>query len=307
MRNFEKVVWVLGGGVVVTSAAMFLVAGCTIETVVPPDGGDAQPDTNVPDMGPVEGGDIDAGDPIEAFRRAQAKAICARYATCCAGLDGGVKLDTAACEDDFYKVGFGGSHRPLTDVPKVLANGNIQLDATQVQECLTRLAAMSCPTPTANEWKQATAACFGAIVGKLGGGGTCYDSIECQKGNHCDFDSLDGGKDDAGYGIGKCAGLHPDGGACGRGAYGPPTYSSAECAYKGWGVPSNGGSGAFCNYDLGDDQGFCSPLRAQGDDCFADNECSTGYCDFVSSKCAAVVDLTPACAAYKYVDAGGGG
>lgn len=315
MKHLGRVVAVMACTAGLTSLSSFLVVGCSGDDTTG-DAGDARLDTTADttsDVVPpsdatdvetsVDAGPCD-GDTICKFRDDLATAICNRFQTCC------MNFDVKRCVQLARASGWEYSNQDITD--EALRRGNMQLDTTSAQTCISQLATLSCPTVTTNEFKALTDNCYKAVAGKLGVGAACIYSTECQSGNYCDL-TVSNGTTDAGTKIGKCAALLAQNKKCGQQPYIDRGFTSEQCAYKGWQTPP-----AFCNYDLyPDDAGnyFCDKLRANGAVCYTDNECTSGLCsDTLDSgdcnggtcTCQPSKSLKSFCKAFAIQDAGPG-
>jgi hypothetical protein len=314
--DLRKAIIVMGSVAGVSAVASAMLTGCSGDDTTPLDSGkDVSPDTST-DGGQDAGLDapdarLDSGpdaDPVATFLDQMALAYCARFQNCCNGNDAG-PYDYQRCVNNVKIHGIQLSHADL-ETPETLGRKNLVLDQTAAQACLAGLATVSCPIVTASEWKTLIDACFNAVTGTLNNGGACIKSIECKKGEYCNF-GVDGGKTDGGNVVGTCASLLGQNGKCGQLIQYVQYYSSEECAYKGWQTPAQ-----FCNYDLAPDAASyaCVPLRANSAACYTDNECSSAMCSELSTngpcvfncQCATSRNFLPVCDENKAKDAGPG-
>ena len=228
--------------------------------------------------------------------------------TCCNGINPG-SFDYNACVANLTLGGWRGATSAFT--PEILARGNVSLHGTAAQACLAGLGALSCPLLPSTEDNTVTDDCYAATTGTLGLGASCLDSIECQETEYCKFAGVDAGQTDAGTQLGQCAPLIVQGQACGQAPpYGAPSYTSAECAYKGWHYPPE-----FCDYRGYPDASTysCRPLLGNGATCFNSTDCASGVCGSpgvncrnTACTCVTSLDLTIICTAFAIQDAGPG-
>jgi hypothetical protein len=128
--------------------------------------------------------------------------------------------------------------------------------------------------------------CTAAVTGNFAAGTTCSDSIECASGQFCNtaFDS----------GVGKCAPLRGDGGACGDFGDIPTTacatsqlcdygLSEEACSYR-----RTGNTGLRCNnadpstggpIDGGPAAWTCMPAGGLDAGCNYNQDCTSTLCD----------------------------
>lgn len=319
-RALSLVVVALGG----TAGAALTIVGCSGDDNVVKDGGPDSADVMVDSPPPPDSGGKDAGpdamdsgsdtgDPLSVFAKQLATAYCTRFATCCNGVDAG-PFDSNACQQYVRGSGWNSS---LTGIipndqllsPEMIARNNVQVDQMSATACLAALATLSCPTVASSEYNDVTDKCYAATKGTLAAGAACIATIECQNTEFCRFEGIDGGKTDAGTTLGQCATLQGLDASCGAAPYGDPNFTSAECAYKGWHTPPR-----FCDYDNYPNGGYtCQPLRSNGDQCYFDQECTSGLCGTIGQDCVGTTctcltsrDEKPVCDAFKIQDAGPG-
>jgi hypothetical protein len=222
-------------------------------------------------------------------------AYCQWLAACCVPFDAGA-WDESSCESANLSSGFEGAGTGLT-IPGVIDGGNLTFDPDAASDCLNRIYALPCPVVTATAYKQATASCYAAVIGTLDAGAAgCRDSVECQTTEYCNLDSgIDGATS------GTCVALREAGAPC------ADDQTGEVCSYRG--------AAATCDIlsNPNDAAAYsCIALRANGDQCRYNTECSSGLCNFEpdgSTACDTSYAMVyyNQCAFYAIQDAGGGG
>jgi hypothetical protein len=228
------------------------------------DGGEdaAKPDTGVAFFDAGE-----AGITIGTFAREVATAVCQSFATCCVPPSGMV-FDSEKCITTQSISNFNESVN-LGDA------GDLTLDQAKAQACLDDLATVDCPSSTGTQVVQQFSDCYQALVGTLGTGASCTDSIECGLSDFCDL-PLDGGA------VGTCQALRTTGGPCGDFGSQNTIQSEQACSHRGAGL-----NGLRCsNADLNTGDPFpdaaswlCEPEVAAGSGCNLAVDCTTKLCD----------------------------
>lgn len=302
--------WVVGGVMVGSAiAAGSTLVGCSGDDTVVPDASvvDATPDKTVPDVitTDVVGQDVvDAGKPdnfstdaaaIYEFMDAHISSFCSRYGQCCFGSDASA-FDTTKCKNTLAN-GWDQTLRALNENPEAITGGRIKLDQTAAAACIAGTKTFSCPSIGAPELSQTDIDCYGAIVGTQANGDPCNFSLECNNG-YCVANGPDAGTD---AGTGTCTAFKASG-------QGPCTPRNEECQRRGYvGAP------ARCDIQKAPDGGpapnVCTTRLPNGSACTINWECTSGTCDFVTTKCAtATTTVTPfICGLFTIQDAGGGG
>jgi hypothetical protein len=181
---------------------------------------------------------------------------CLRIAECC-GFDGGAGFNVAGCVHDVASVGGALANIGAAQVD----SGNIALDETSAQDCLSDIASFNCDTLQDPLWANSLTACSTALQGQVGvNAGQCTSYWDCTAGSYC-LNAADGGP-------GHCVTLSPEGGAC------SDFVNSTDCSYKGVGDPPQ-----YCAQVGVSDSGVCTPALPLSAGCNANQWCATQICD----------------------------
>jgi hypothetical protein len=311
MTTLRRFVAVLGGLAGVSAVGAVVVVGCSSEeaNVVAGDAApdrtafDAPVDQGVPGEGGVRDGGIDvsvdAPDP-GSFATQVLDALCARTQACCTSIDAGMPFDMTECHRQFRNAG--GAWGELQEV-SLVDGGKVTYNSAKAAQCISAIALLDCAAVTGANIINARGDCIGALVGTVGPGADCHGAIECQPGNFCNL-PLDGG-------VGGCAPVRGDGGACGDFGRQDPAYEAQyACSYRGGGetgltcVVADVEAGTF----LPPSQWVCAPMFDGGALCYANLDCRDGICNN-DNTCGGSVPLVDQgiCDQYRIADAGGGG
>jgi hypothetical protein len=286
MRNKLRLV-AISMLMVPASAAAFLAACSSDDTVVTKDGGPdgTTPETSLPDGSPdLDGGPDgptpDSGYTVSTWRAGLGAVLCESLARCCFGNgnlpeDAGVDASTGPgnftkqkCIDFYASFGFEQSSLGVD----ASAPANVDLDQAKAIDCLAKAKALACSV-SGTDFQALRTACFGALKGKLAGGATCVDNMECAVGQ-CKSTKSDGTPS----ANGTCGALAGDGGPCNNNV-GGGDYAESSCSTRG-----GGDTKQYCN--LVDNGGTpldpsvwaCKPALPNGDPCLSSTYCSDGVC-----------------------------
>ncbi len=292
MRNLARLGAIMVGAMGLSSAMAIVAVGCGgDDTVVPLDSGKDQTTPDSP-VTPTEGGadvkvDVvtDGGPDVRAdggpdamdagrdvalpdasglapadFPLEVTRALCTRLAECCPTPDAGMVFDVLQCLA--ANEGFGGLKYLSRHEPGLRDGGAalVQFDTTSAAQCLAGARNFTCQTPS-SEYQKMRDDCYGALQGTIALNGTgCTDTIHCATGR-CVLPG-DGG-------VGTCAALVGDGGAC---------ATSDDCAYRGTSNPD-----LFCDDDPSRfGSPTCGPRVGDGGSCndtdFDYAACQSGVC-----------------------------
>jgi hypothetical protein len=289
--NLTRIVGALGGLVLASGVAGFVVVGCGGDDTNPggvDSGRDGTTDTGQdvtpsPDTGtdaPNAGDAGDAGDANDGaalpdvhpppsvgdFPDQVIGALCQTLARCCTLYPDAGAFDLSRCNSTETNLG---GFKNISNHRAGLqgdAGALVTYDLAKAGKCLQDIATFTCPPPaqTALEYQTARDDCYAALQGKIAlNGAGCTDDIHCAAG-HCVG--------------GTCVALVGDGGFC---------QTSDDCAYRGTSVPN-----LFCNADGTQDGGVCVPRLDLDGGCGQYNDfdyaaCSNGLCDTQTGLCTA--------------------
>jgi hypothetical protein len=251
------------------------------------DAGDAQ----MTNGGDASDGGVEAGDaafvcPIavpseDQFFSAVAAAFCQSLSGCC---NLGAKFDTAGCHSAFGDPSFGGYLAIASPLPYV-DGGRIAYDTEAACHCLEAAGSVNCGTVTQQTLASIQQTCIAALHGTVpntvvasgdagvtdaGASGDaavlgCASSFECATG-YCSVEYPSTPAADAG--LGTCAALVGDGGACGNLPSELERTKQDQCSYLGNGQPE-----LYCA-----SSNTCAPRIATGSQCTSNSQCALNAC-----------------------------
>lgn len=135
--------------------------------------------------------------------------------------------------------------------------GRIEYDGEAAQSCLDGMASLGCSAYAMVETKTSVICDTPFIIPKVGDGGGCTQGYECTSGN--------------------CDGATNDGSTSTDGTCKPMPGAGEECF-------DHCAHGLYCGYDQTSTTEICQALKANGEACTGDNQCTSDHCD--NSVCA---------------------
>lgn len=194
--------------------------------------------------------------PVDNLGPELAKVSCSKIFECCTSAEvmaqfanityNNQPITTEQQCEDFTGGLFAGLLTP--DYKASIAAGRIDYDADAAGECLDAAANLSCSAYSMLSTNTSVGCDTPFIIPKVGDGGGCTQDYECTSG------FCDGASDTA---DGTCAAMPTAGQAC-----------TGTCAH-----------GLFCSYDQTAMMETCQPVKANGETCDYDSQCSSDNCD----------------------------
>jgi hypothetical protein len=199
------------------------------------------------------GGDGSGGNvEIDNLGTELAIAGCGKQWDCCTDAElmeqyMGITIDGEPITTEEQCVSFAGGLLTALLIPEYkssLAMGRIEYDGAAAADCIAAMESLTCAEYSASTGGRSSvpAGCRPFLIPKVADGGACEKSYECTSG-YC-FENV-------------CTPEPTAGQPC-----------SEECA-----------DGLYCGYDLDAGEDICQPIKADGEQCTFDDECTSEYCD----------------------------
>lgn len=198
------------------------------------------------------GGDGSGGGNVELDNLGTELAIaaCGKQWDCCTDAElmeqyMGITLDGEPIDTEEKCIEFAGGLFTGLLIPPYKTSiemGRIEYDAAAAGDCIAAIESLTCAEYSAETGRSAVpAGCRPFIIPKVADGGACSEHYECTS-HYC---------------VETCMPIPTEGQPC-----------EDACA-----------SGLSCTFDTTNGMKVCQPLKADGEDCTFDDDCTSGHCN----------------------------
>lgn len=196
------------------------------------------------------GGDGGGGTiEIDNFGNELAIAACGKQWECCTDAElmeeyMGITIEGQPITTEDQCVQFAGGLFTALAIPQYkssLEMGRIEYDGAAAGDCVAAIENLTCAEYGADTSETVPAGCRPFLIPKVPDGGACSENYECTS-HYC---------------VETCMPIPTEGAAC-----------DEDCA-----------SGLYCGFDQSTGMKVCQPIKANGEPCTFDDECTSDYCE----------------------------